>query len=284
MSFIINQIISKPSIYLLNYVSKGWPSAKNNNNWARFFLKPKMIFSYTEQILNREFPEFCAKNRQLLDQPRGGGYWVWKPFLIFNVLTKLPQGAYLIYYDSGISLKYRIWSDCSSFIQWMELNEFSFMPGIRIPEFGANRNWCKFEAYRNQIPVEQLDNFLSESQFQATFSIWRNDAKSMLFLKQWIDLCENNILIDDFIADQSCEHPDFIEHRHDQALLSLLCFQKNIASINEKDEVIPFNKCISFVDLYLRTKNGGFFEKLRYRLVFTFVKIYFFMHKNKSFT
>ena len=47
-------------------------------------------------------PEFREKNRHILSQPRGNGYWLWKPYFIARTLRLLQEGDYLVYCDAGI--------------------------------------------------------------------------------------------------------------------------------------------------------------------------------------
>jgi hypothetical protein len=46
-------------------------------------------------------PEFRKAHLDVLGQPRGGGYWAWKPYVILKHLRKLDDDDYLIYMDSG---------------------------------------------------------------------------------------------------------------------------------------------------------------------------------------
>lgn len=53
---------------------------------------------------------------QILDSPllnfsRGGGYWLWKPYVIMETLKDMKEGDILVYADSGCSVyKSRGWA------------------------------------------------------------------------------------------------------------------------------------------------------------------------------
>ncbi len=47
---------------------------------------------------------FRVENEAILTQARGAGYWLWKPFIILETLSKLPPGAALVYSDAGRGL------------------------------------------------------------------------------------------------------------------------------------------------------------------------------------
>ena len=37
-------------------------------------------------------PEFYAKNKFILNQPRGAGYWLWKHYIIKDALSRVNDG------------------------------------------------------------------------------------------------------------------------------------------------------------------------------------------------
>ena len=48
-------------------------------------------------------PAFLNANRFTFSQPRGAGYWLWKPYFILRTLITLDPGDWLMYTDSGMS-------------------------------------------------------------------------------------------------------------------------------------------------------------------------------------
>ena len=66
--------------------------------------------------------------------------------------------------------------------------------------------------------------------WSGTFFIKKN-LKNIEFLKQWSKAFEDMLLIDDSISVLK-NHIDFIEHRHDQSVFSLLCKLNNIFSLS----------------------------------------------------
>src|SRR6185437_203414 len=45
-------------------------------------------------------PTFVAENINILQQPRGGGYWLWKSYIINKVLHQINEGDYVFYIDA----------------------------------------------------------------------------------------------------------------------------------------------------------------------------------------
>ena len=45
--------------------------------------------------------DFNVKYHHILSQKRGGGYWIWKPYIIYHTLKDLQDNDILIYSDSS---------------------------------------------------------------------------------------------------------------------------------------------------------------------------------------
>ena len=56
----------------------------------------KHVFN-TQDIDN----EFYQKNIEILKQPKGAGYWLWKPYFINKVLSEVNDGDVVFYVDAG---------------------------------------------------------------------------------------------------------------------------------------------------------------------------------------
>src|SRR6266498_5640911 len=56
------------------------------------------VISYSPKDIELDF---FRKNRKILIQKKGNGYWLWKPYFIKKTLETLDYGDYLFYSDSG---------------------------------------------------------------------------------------------------------------------------------------------------------------------------------------
>ena len=74
-------------------------SLKLNLFTARYIGRADEIEAFTPDKLSYEFQR---KNAEILSMKRGGGYWVWKPYIILEALKSINYGEYLIYTDAGL--------------------------------------------------------------------------------------------------------------------------------------------------------------------------------------
>jgi hypothetical protein len=172
---------------------------------------------------------------------RGCGYWLWKPWLIDLVMSKLSDGDVLVYADAGIE-----------FVK--HVNYIIDRMGHDVWLFGNNwkhAHWCKrdvIDAVWSQS--ERITNFYIDSmawarfgkQCQASVTFFRVSEWSRNFVSGWLAWCKFSpariaapdpcLIQDRYLIDDSPSiapnHPEFREHRHDQAILTTLAYREGI--------------------------------------------------------
>lgn len=165
-------------------------------------------------------------HRKLLEQPRGFGYWSWKPLIILDAMNRFQEG-YVIYSDAGVSFINNI----NYIIDRMDHDIFLF---------GNNwdhAHWCKADVLEEVIPLStgnpdlpwRNTDYTFGKQVQASVIFFRVSGYTRNFVKEWLDWClfEGGRLIDDSPS-RVRNHPEFREHRHDQAILTTLAYREGI--------------------------------------------------------
>ncbi|WP_448212781.1 hypothetical protein [Colwellia sp. MEBiC06753] len=252
------------NIHFVSYAAGAFQkNISANRFFAKLFLRPKSINFYCRGDLVKT--PFYRDNRDVLDEPRGAGYWAWKPFYILECMKHVPDGDFVIYHDCGFGYRFKQFIYPKLLLTFAD--QFGAVPGIFIPEHGANKRWTK------QIVFQQLGcnqgYFKNKPQIQATFSIWKNTAENRDFIESWLAACVDRSLVTDDVIAGVDNDLEFIEHRHDQSLLTLLALKAKLKVPNADDEVIPFNKSVSMVELFFRAKHSrwyAFFYSLLLRL------------------
>ncbi|REL31940.1 hypothetical protein [Thalassotalea euphylliae] len=231
-----------------------------NRLFAKLFLRPKTITYHCRKDL--EQTTFYLTNKDILNELRGAGYWAWKPYYILECMKNVPEGDLIIYHDCGFGYRFKHFIYPRLLIKFAE--QYGSFPGVFIPEHGANKKWTKQFAFQ-QLGCEQ-SRYREQPQIQATFSIWKNSPKNREFIQAWLAACTDRALVTDDEVTGIDNDVEFVEHRHDQSLLTLLALKAKLTLPNAGDEVIPLNKSISMVELYFRAKSS-FVYKLIYRTV-----------------
>lgn len=204
----------------INVVSFGTPVFYNSlKNLKETSLKngAEKIFIYTrEDILKTNFYE---KNKSILNMPRGGGYWLWKPYILLETMKKIAEGDCLIYLDAGVS----------TIANLRPLAEFCKNNG-NILLFG-NNNKNKFWTKRDAFVLMKADSkkYWESNQVQASFQVYIKNKKTLKFLKEYLRYCKDPRIITDVPNVMGKDNlAGFIENRHDQSILTNLAVKYNI--------------------------------------------------------
>jgi hypothetical protein len=174
------------------------------------------VISYSINDIDRDF---YSKNSHILSQPRGAGYWLWKPYLINKTLQSLNDGDLLVYSDSGSYYQ-------SSPQPLFELIQQDPNGVLSFELIGLNEN---IYTKRDTFVLMGLDEpkYTETSQREATY-IWliKNEFTTNL-VKEYLEYAQNEKIITD-IPSENPNYPVFKDHRHDQSIWSLLCKKHNI--------------------------------------------------------
>lgn len=172
--------------------------------------------------LNRAFldrdPEFVARCRHILDQPRGAGYWLWKPYIVLQVLRRhLQDGDLLFYSDSGAHF---VHSAAPAFDLCRSRRDLPLLLFTLQDEF-TNKAWTKRDCF-HYMGVD-APQYADAPQVLGSFIVCERSPAVIDFIAEWLRLAEDERLSTDL--PNACglpNYPEFRDHRHDQAILSLL--------------------------------------------------------------
>jgi len=167
---------------------------------------------------------FYLQHREILDRKRGGGYWLWKPFIILEAVKQAQSDDVVVYWDVGRARASVFTRPLAPLLRWCRDHNGIF-PGVAI--FPQSR-WTKRDCFH--LMDCDTREFWNARQIQATFSLWSGGA-SVEFLSQWLHwCCDRRCLTDDPNECGLSNLAGFREHRHDQSVLTNLCVRHRLAA------------------------------------------------------
>ncbi len=180
---------------------------------------------------------FAAKHRGIVSQPRGAGYWLWKPYYLREVLPTLAADEVLVYSDAGRDDSYRVTPLPTALAKRVQTNGRGFVVGPTIPHLGPISQWTKRDALR--LLGGDEPSLYGRPVVQATTSVWRNQPEAVAFVDAWLQASTDPRTL----TDQPNElgypnHPDFEDHRHDQSVLSILAYRLNADVLDYGDTIM----------------------------------------------
>ena len=174
--------------------------------------------------------EFRNENQFLLNQTRGNGLWLWKPYFILKTLNDVEDDDIVFYSDSAAffvrSVKpiVSLTKEKGIWISVLPLFEEQFTKRSVFEEIG-----CTELKYQDSV------------QFSASFLAFKKCDKSIEFVTSWLkQCCKKEMLMFDSRKDIN-ESDTFIAHREDQSILSLLAKKNGIEGYQDPTQysVIP---------------------------------------------
>lgn len=188
---------------------------------SRFFSSVDVISSSNHPFyieLMHHHGDFIANNN------KGFGYWLWKPFILRELLRTMKDGEIIFYSDIGCEFSPCGLNQFNNFL--LELSNtpiVAFQAGDNLLEF----QWSKSELL-DYIGVSDIDR--KTPQIAATFFFFKVNNFTRNFFDEWYKISKylDYKLLNDDVGLQ-CQ--GFVEHRHDQSIFSVLL---------KKYAVLPF--------------------------------------------
>lgn len=215
--------MTEKNIHFITYGDDKYKLSKQNLlNEAKEFYNFKTITGYGPEDLDKKFTNYF---KNILKQPRGGGYWIWKSFLLYKKLTEIKDNEYLVYLDAGCKLNKKGLNRFNEYIDLIDKSNY----GIMSIQMSGNKGYGGFHKEKEWTTKQIFDYFSIDinSEFANTgqyvggiLVIKKNDHSKMILDKYIRALYDNPVMFTDYYNKNQCK--EFIDNRHDQSVFSLL--------------------------------------------------------------
>lgn len=187
------------------------------------------IITETEDIKNDLEIIDCLKNpnfKKVFNAERGGGYWIWKPYIIYKNLQLLNENDILVYSDSGSTIpnnKYTI-DKLNEYINIVKNSDKGIL-AFRNPHIESK--WTKGDVFEHFNCLNNKDIY-DTRQFTANRIIIKKNLHSMTLFKIWWETAKKYSHLYDDTRSITNNFNNFIENRHDQSVFSIICKTKGV--------------------------------------------------------
>lgn len=180
--------------------------------------------------------------------PRGYGLWSWKPFLVNMELEKLLDGDMLIYMDAGVEINPAGAAKLREYLDFTSTTGFLFFT-VEL----QHRHWTKFSDVL--VPREHF----FRDQVSAGVFMLKVSPESKSLIRQWLDLCaaDRAAYLKDPDPLDHMQTRGFVDHRHDQSVLSKIVFENNIQTKPNRTDFKPWREGRHEPFLGLRNRQTG---------------------------
>lgn len=211
-------------IAVVNYADLAYKGTQNYCTKTAYKFGADQVFEYGPEDIDSVFR---VKYKNILSQKRGGGYWLWKPYIINKALDLLNDGDFLLYVDSGCYFIDKI-SIITNYMEAQNEDIISFaVPFIE-------KQWTKKEIFEYFNCIDCSD-IVDTCQRIATFIFMKKTKRSVSVIEKFLDVATTSNLITDEL-DIMKQDDSFIENRHDQSIFSVIAKRENIPIYKDPSE------------------------------------------------
>ena len=173
--------------------------------------------SFTKNDLDENF---INKFNNILKLSKGGGYWIWKPYIINKMLSQINDNDILFYIDAGCDFNLNIESikRFNEYIELVNKSESGFLRfELKIYEKDFT-NKKTFEYFKEKFNIND-DIYYNQYQLIATVIIMRKTKFVTNFFENVLTVLNDD---PDLFTDKYNNTTNRPEHRHDQSIMSIL--------------------------------------------------------------
>ena len=160
---------------------------------------------------------FVSKNQHILEQTRGAGYWLWKPYIIHRVLQQLDEEDVLFYSDSGAEFV----ASAQPLVNLCTKSEHGVIT-FHMEPLDTNKEVLQTKRDAFILMDCDTEDYKTSWARLASFSVWRKTATSLAVVSDWLSYCQDERILTDIPNQLGQEDVRYIVHRHDQSVYSLI--------------------------------------------------------------
>lgn len=165
----------------------------------------------------------------LMQYSYGGGYWAWKPCIIWETLQRYDDDTVVCYVDAGCTLQMGIeWTLYYELMKTFDTILFKYRDQMSIwDKFGSTST--KIKHWTKKTALEFYDRYVESESWRECNKIWGGllfvKGKDNELIRSWLDIVLNHsdIILDPNPEDEQYNY--FAQHKHDQPTLTALSYK-----------------------------------------------------------
>jgi len=158
--------------------------------------------------------DLVRRHPDIMSNARGAGYWLWKPWIILDTLRSVPDGTIVLYTDVAMTIV----GDLSPLLALA--NDYPIVLFERRHE-ALQRTCTKRDCF---VLLDADDpRHWDVPQLMGGVQLYRAGAAARDFVAQVFDACSDPRVLTDIENVMGRPNlPEFLYHRHDQSVLTIL--------------------------------------------------------------
>jgi hypothetical protein len=207
------EVSPRAGVHLLSYAQGKAIFFQNQQALAASALNRGIDFIHNYRKSHLD-PEFVAKNKAILQEKIGGGFWLWKPWIIAQTLKQVPENDLVIYADSGLVFQ----SSITPMLEAMGDKD------VMLVAYNPLEDGYPIEVTKRDVFVRlkcDEPRCWEGQHLWAAFLAVKNTPQARAFIEEWLELCQEDQLLMN-TPSISPAHRRQKKHHHDESILSAL--------------------------------------------------------------
>jgi len=214
------------------------PLARIRRQALQMGFSPERILTMTERDLDADFRE--RMKDQLVKGSRGYGYWCWRPQVVLQALRRISDGDILLYADAGCHLNPKGLPRLRDYLKMA--NEFEMVAFQGRSLLGTEKYdplhhynsvgmWTKGDVL-DYFGVRENSEVINSGQYSGGVFLVKKTGRTKAFYERYRTIAVEHPELFDDSPFKSPNLPEFREHRHDQAVFTLLCKEQGVRTLS----------------------------------------------------
>lgn len=144
---------------------------------------------------------------------RGYGWWSWKPWCVLEAMRRSRPGDVVVYCDAAVAFVAPLTAHADAVRHALLFR----LGGWQRADY-RNRCWTKRDTFAMMECAD--DEHRDAVQLNAAVQVYRHTPEAVAFVERYRSWCTRREVIDDARVLEN--YAGFVDHRHDQSILSLL--------------------------------------------------------------
>ena len=175
------------------------------------------VTAFNENMLTSEFK---TKFANILNQPRGGGYWIWKYDIIMQTLNKINDGDIIVYVDGGSYLNL---NGKKRFLEYIDmLNSDEKQLGLISFDNGCCEERYTVRQVFDHFDIQEDSEIRTSGQLNGGYYYIKKTPHLLMLFEKYRETLEQNPLIYTDYYNKIDQKENFIDNRHDQSVFSVI--------------------------------------------------------------
>ena len=197
------------------------------------------VFDFVRSLNELDIAEYIQKHKPFIDaNPRGYGFYIWKPKVILDTLAGMDEGDSLVYCDAGMKLNIK---GLSRFYEYIDKVK---KPDCHTLLFSTNESYVPQRYVKQDAVMHYFPEFNDTERFKryyyAGVLMLKKTDKTMAMLRDYLALCETEDLLTYFSTKMYSEVPMFQGNDGDASLFNLCVAKHSIHTEIYPDETMLY--------------------------------------------